>query len=87
MAAAIASPREFFTGAWQEVDALATAAETGSAWTLVYPQFAVAVPQPNPISVAAGYPMPYGEARLREFVDAFVTLKISDGTVEALFAH
>lgn len=83
----LASPREFFTGAREEIDALATAAEVGSAWTLVYPQFAVAVPQPNPIAVPVGYPMPFGEERLREFVDAFVELKISDGTVESLFNH
>ncbi len=81
------SARAYFTEVWREVDALVTAAEVGSAWTLVYPQFAVAVPLPNPISVPAGYPMPYGEERLREFVDAFVELKISDGTTAALFDY
>jgi ABC-type amino acid transport substrate-binding protein len=81
------SPRTFFTDAWREVDALVTAAEVGSAWTLVYPQFAVAVPLPDPISVPAGYPLPYGEERWREFVDAFVELKLGDGTVQALFEH
>jgi hypothetical protein len=50
-------------------------------------QFAVAVPQPNPDSVPAGYPMPYGEEGRREFVDALVNLKISDGTAAELFAH
>jgi Na+/H+-dicarboxylate symporter len=81
------SARTYFTEAWQELDALVTAAEVGSAWTLVYPQFAVAVPQPDPMRVPAGYPMPYGEERLHEFVDAFIGLKLSDGTITTLFEH
>jgi hypothetical protein len=45
------------------------------------------VPQPDPMRVPAGYPMPYGEERLHEFVDAFIGLKLSDGTITTLFEH
>lgn len=83
----LSSPRDFFKEEPGAIDALVTAAETGSAWTLVYPRFSVAVPLPERIAVPVGYAMPYGEPRLREFVDAFVGLKISDGTVSTLFQH
>jgi len=84
---ALSSPREFFTGDANQVDALVAAAEIGSAWTLVYPQFSVAVPRPAPISVPVGYAMPYGDERLHEVVDAFIGLKLGDGTADTLFSH
>jgi hypothetical protein len=83
----VASPRSYFLGEAPESDALVTAAEAGSAWTLVYPRFAVAVPQPDPIAVPLAYPMPHGEAALADTVDAFVALKRKDGTVRELAAY
>jgi hypothetical protein len=66
---------------------MAFTAETGSAWTLVYPAFAVSVPTPDAIGVAAGYAMPRGEDGLRDYVDAFVRMKRQDHTTHTLFAH
>jgi ABC-type amino acid transport substrate-binding protein len=81
------SPRDFFTGDPTAVDALVTATEVGSAWTLVYPRYSVAVPLPDRITVPVGYAMPYGEPRLTEFIDAVIRLKIADGTTARLFAY
>jgi ABC-type amino acid transport substrate-binding protein len=81
------SPREFFRASDEPIDALAFTAEAGSAWTLVYPAFAVTVPTPSPITVSASYAVPRGEAQLRDYVDAFVRLKIQDHTTHALFGH
>jgi proton glutamate symport protein len=78
------SPRAFFRGEHPEVDAFVTAAENGSAWTLVYPSFSVAVPQPDPIAVPLAYPLPRHEPELADYVDAFVELKRSDGTIRTL---
>jgi hypothetical protein len=83
----ISSPRDFFKAEPGAIDALVTAAEPGSAWTLVYPRFSVAVPLPDRIAVPVGYAMPYGEPRLHDVVDAFIGLKMSDGTVTTLFQH
>ena len=81
------SPREFFRATGAPVDALAYAAEPASAWTLVYPKFAVTVPTPDPITAPTGYALPRDEPRLRNFVDAFIRLKIQDNTTRRLFAH
>jgi ABC-type amino acid transport substrate-binding protein len=83
----LTSPRDFFTSGSGDVHALVTAAEIGSAWSLVYPRFSVAVPQPNPIAVPTAYMMPHREPALADFVDAFVELKRRDGTRRALFEH
>jgi Na+/H+-dicarboxylate symporter/ABC-type amino acid transport substrate-binding protein len=83
----VESSREFFRGGGESEDALVTAAEIGSAWSLVYPSFSVAVPLPDPIKVPVGYPMPVGAAELQRYVDAYLQLKVRDRTIEGLFAH
>jgi len=83
----LASAREFFTRDTDSLDALLTSAEAGSAWTLVYPRFAVVVPAPGRVTVPISYAMPLGEPRLAAFVDAFIHLKIGDGTAATLFAY
>jgi len=84
---ALDSPRVFFRGDPERVHALVMAAENGSAWTLVYPSFSVAVPLPERIAVPVGYAMPRGATSLHAYVDAFVNLKVKDGTTQRLFAH
>jgi ABC-type amino acid transport substrate-binding protein len=83
----VASPRSYFVGDASESDAFVTAAEAGAAWTLVYPRFAVAVPQPDPIAVPMAYPMPRGEPALADYVDAFIALRRKDGTIRELAAY
>lgn len=83
----IDSPREYFRDDAGEMDAWVTAAEAGSAWSLVYPQYSVVVPQPDPMALPMGYMMPRGEQELADFVDAFVMLKKTDGTTRALGEH
>jgi proton glutamate symport protein len=80
----VPSPRAFFRGEHPEAEAFVTAAENGSAWTLVYPRFSVAVPQPDPIAIPMAYPMPRQEPELADYVDAFVELKRKDGTLRTL---
>lgn len=83
----LASPRDFFSGDPSTMDALLTSAEAGSAWTLVYPRYSVVVPLPGRMTVPVGYAMPVAETRLAAFVDAFIRLKIGDGTTTTLFDY
>ncbi len=50
-------------------------AEAGSAWTLIYPQFTVAVPLPKPVKVPMAYAMPRGEHDMGKFVNTWLELK------------
>jgi Na+/H+-dicarboxylate symporter len=83
----VASPRAYLTGAAGELDALVFGAEAGSAWTLVYPGYAVVVPMPNPIAIPLAYPMPRGQGEMVDFVNTWIELKKADNTIEDLYEH
>lgn len=81
------SPRTFFRAEEGQFDALVFAAEAGSAWTLVYPQFTVAVPHPDVLRVPVGYATARDDRRMAEFIDAWILLKRNDRTIARLFAY
>jgi ABC-type amino acid transport substrate-binding protein len=81
------SPRTFFRERGAELDALVYSAEAGSAWTLVYPEFTVAVPHPDILAVPVGYAISRGDREMTDFVSAWILLKHRDRTVESLFTY
>jgi len=83
----ITSPQDFFGAPEGAYDGVVFTAESGSAWTLVYPAFAVAVPHPDVLKVPLAYPVARGDARMVEFLNAWIELKRKDETIEALYAH
>jgi Na+/H+-dicarboxylate symporter/ABC-type amino acid transport substrate-binding protein len=68
-------------------DAVALPAERGSAWTLMYPQYAVVVPGPDPIRVPLAFPIGKRDERLASFVNTWIALKRKDGTLDAAYKH
>jgi Na+/H+-dicarboxylate symporter/ABC-type amino acid transport substrate-binding protein len=83
----LSSPREFFRDSSQTVDALLLSAEAGAAWTVVYPSFSVAIPQPNIIKAPCAYPIPQHNESWKLYIDTWVELKQKDGTIDKLFKH
>ncbi len=83
----IASPRKFLRGLEPELDAVVYSAEAGSAWTLIYPDYTVAVPLPLVLAVPAAYPLPKGDAAWTDYVSRWIELKKKDGTIDRLFEH
>ncbi len=81
------SPREFFKEKHEELDALLLSAEAGSAWTVIYPQFNVAIPRPDVIKVPCAYPLPMMDESWKLFMDTWIELKQKEGTVDALFKY
>jgi ABC-type amino acid transport substrate-binding protein len=81
------SPREFFTRPTEDLDALAYSAEAGSAWTLIYPAYTVAVPQPDVLAVPLGYATARGDRELADFVNTWIELKQKDRTIAALYDY
>jgi hypothetical protein len=69
----VASPREFFERG--DIDAMLLSAEAGSAWTIQYPSYAVAIPQPDVITHPLGYAVPQGDVRFTEFVNRWIELE------------
>ncbi len=79
--------REFFKQPDGTYDALVTTAERGSAWSLIYPEYAVAVPHPALLKVPLAYVVPHGELKFKALLDAWIDLKHKDRTIERLFDY
>ena len=69
------------------ITALALPAERGSAWTLLYPQFSVVVPQPGVIKIPLAFPIARHDAAFAAFMGSWIDLKRKDGTLDALYAY
>jgi len=83
----IKSPREFLRGVQKDLDAVVYSAEGGSAWTLIYPDYSVVVPQPLTVKVPMGYPLPMGDTEWSQYISTWVELVKKSGTVNHLFEH
>ena len=80
------SAAEYFDGGYADVDALVISAESGSAWTLLRPEFTVA----NPLEGEVRLPLYYLTAvdpEFQQFLQNWLTLKRADGTYDDLYQH
>jgi len=62
------SIREFFETNKNGLDALIMAAESGSAWSLMYPKFQPVVPVPDVAKLPLAYPVAGGDREFAEFI-------------------
>ena len=83
----IESPRSFLRGEKPELDAVLFGALSGSAWTLIYPSYAVAVPMPHVIRFPLGMIIPDREDGWNQFLNRWVEVQRSNGVVDRLYAH
>ena len=81
------SYREFFEQEEDELDALITYAEIGAAWTLLYPEYLVVVPEPVRELTPLGYPFALGDQEMLEFMNRWIDLKKKDKTIEKIYNH
>src|SRR5206468_4730971 len=64
------------------VDAFIATAERGSAYTLLHPEYSVAVPKPRPFKVPLGYVIAGRDAPMAAMVNTWIELKRKDGTLD-----
>lgn len=83
----LGDPRDFFRQKGDEYDALVLTAERGSAWSLIYPQYTVAVPHPLRLQVPLAYAVPRGEIEWVALLDGWLDLKRKDETIDLLFDY
>jgi ABC-type amino acid transport substrate-binding protein len=81
------SVTEFFEAKDAGLDALLYTAEAGSAWSLLYPAYTVAIPRPGVRKGLVAYPLPRGDRELVDFINVWLELKKRDGTIEALYDY
>ena len=80
------SERDFFNNRVPEADALLTSAETGSAWTLLYPNYSVVRPTKQAIRIPLYY-MTAPNDKFRAFLNRWLDLKRGEGTLDKLYNH
>ena len=80
------SMREFFKST-KQLDALLLTAQRGSAWSLVYPDYAVAIPKPDIINVPLAYAVALEDQDMANIISTWVELKKQDGTIEKLYNY
>ena len=81
------SINEFFEGRGEDLDALVYSAEAGAAWSLFYPAYTVAIPQPDVLEAPLAYAMAPGDQELLNFINLWITLKQEDKTITALYDY
>jgi Na+/H+-dicarboxylate symporter/ABC-type amino acid transport substrate-binding protein len=81
------SPGDFFRKPSEELDALFLTAERGSAWTLIYPEFSVAIPQPDVLATPISIGMAHDAKTLADFINAWLRLKREDKTIDQLYKY
>ncbi len=69
------------------LDAIVVTAERGSAFTLLHPQYSVAVPKPRPFKVPLAYVVAGSDIETAAMINTWIELKRKDGTIDALFEH
>ena len=75
---------EFFADNPKHVDALVMSAEAGSAWTILYPAYSVAVPEPH-LKANAGLAIPLANSDFQDFVNNWLQMHQTSGTIEKLY--
>ena len=83
----LSSFRDFFEGKFPHVDAVLSGAEVGSAWTLLYPDYSVAIPLPVLIKYPVAYAVKKGNRQLAESLSHWLHLRKSDKTIERAYKH
>jgi ABC-type amino acid transport substrate-binding protein len=81
------SPRPYLKGEIPEADALVSGAESGSAWTMVYPDYTVVVPEGISFRTPVAFAIPLGDAGMKAFLDAWLDLKESNGVLDRFYRH
>jgi Na+/H+-dicarboxylate symporter len=79
-------------GAWfaawdPAVAAIALPAERGSAWTLMYPQLSIVVPQPGIVKVPLAFPLAGHDQAFASFMNTWIDLKRKDGTIQGAYDY
>ncbi len=83
----LGSAAEFFDGSRDNLDALITSAESGSAWTLIHPKFTVVLLRGEVTRWPMHFPIAGRDQVLAEFMNDWIVLKKGDGTIRRAYDH
>jgi ABC-type amino acid transport substrate-binding protein len=79
--------REYFEMAYQELDALLISAESGSAYTLLFPEYQVVVPAGANVKLPLFYALGARDEKFLEFLNYWLAMRKRDGTTQEYYEH
>lgn len=77
----------FFEGKRPQLDAFLLPAEHAAAWTLLYPQYSVVVPQPGPIGIPSAFGVARTPDELVDVIDEWIVFASNAGVVERAYTY
>lgn len=80
-------PDHIYLPRGERLDVMLMSAERASILTMLYPEYAVAVPETETLKVPIAYPVGSRDQRFRIFVDTWIELQRRNGTISDLYAH
>ena len=80
----VGTHRQFFEGGGLGLDALASSAEIGGAWSLLYPRYTIVVPSPDRLEGPVALATAHRDEQLRVLLNTWIMLKREDRTIERL---
>ena len=83
----LTSVKEFLERRSDDLDAFLYSAEAGSAWSLLYPAFTVAIPQPDILTGPTAYAAARDNQQLIDFMNLWIELKKQDQTITSLYDY
>jgi len=78
---------DIFEGRRPELDAFLMPAEHASAWSLIYPQYSVVVPQPDPVGIATAFGVAPQSEELANLLNEWVTYATNVGLTRQAHAY
>ncbi|MDH3887913.1 MAG: cation:dicarboxylase symporter family transporter [Gammaproteobacteria bacterium] len=80
------SHRAFFKGEYENAVLLASA-EAGSAWTLLYPEYGVAIPNGLSVKAPAAIALPDGDSDYVSYINTWLLLTEKNGFIDQLYNY
>jgi ABC-type amino acid transport substrate-binding protein len=77
----------FFEGRRADLDAFLMPAESGSAGTLLHPEYSVVVPQPDPVTIPFAFGAALRSGDLVDAVNEWIVFANSEGTIRRAYDY
>ncbi|MGB5639853.1 MAG: cation:dicarboxylase symporter family transporter, partial [Sedimenticolaceae bacterium] len=79
------SPLQFIKDQGRRFDTMVMPAQEAAAWSLLYPEYSVVVPENSKAKVPMALPLPYEERALADYLRLWIDLNKKNGTIDALY--
>jgi Na+/H+-dicarboxylate symporter len=81
----VSDPRSYFKGKIKDIDAFVFSAESGSAWSMLYPDYSTVVPKGLRFKAPVAFHLPKGQIEYTQFINTWLDLKKENGFIKKVY--